>query len=83
MYHIFCSHSFDSRLDFFQFLTIMNRAAVRRAGKVSPSRMKCPLGVCPGMAWLDFDVDQFPSSQGTTTIISKWLDKLSIPTANG
>ena len=60
MNHIFFIHPLIERyLGCFQFLAIINKAAMSIVGQGPSGRMGYPLGICPGMVWLGLKVDQF------------------------
>ena len=46
-------------------------------------RMKHPLGKHPGVAWLELEVDQFPSFWETATLISIVALQVCVPNSNG
>ena len=72
VFHCVAIHStVEGHLGCFQFLAIMNKATMRIVEQVS---LWILLGIFSGVVQLDFEVDQFSSSRGTTTL---WQDAVA------
>ena len=61
MYHIFCIHSLVAgQLGCFQFLAIMNKAAMNIVEQVSLWDDGAPLVIGPGVVYLGLEVELVP-----------------------